>query len=75
MINECVQGGIADTLTKGLDAIRKRALEAYNAQVAFGAVNHANKGDKDVLKGCQEFAQNATCILRISEVEEQTDYR
>ena len=62
-------------LNKGLDAIRKRALEAYNAQVSFVAVNHANKGDKDVLKGCQEFAQNATCILRISEVEEQTDYR
>lgn len=60
---------------QGLDDIRKRAKEDFGAQVSFIVVNHANKGDKDVMKGCQEFEQNATCIIRISKVDGHADYR
>lgn len=59
---------------RGIDIIRKRAQES-NYAVSFIVVTHASKSDKDVQKGCQEFSQNATCILSLSEIEGHGDFR
>ena len=59
---------------RGIDDIRKRAKDS-NHSVSFIVVTHASKSDKDVQKGCQEFSQNATCILSLLEIEGHGDFR
>lgn len=59
---------------RGIDDIRKRAKDS-NHSVSFIVITHASKSDKDVQKGCQEFSQNATCILSLSEIEGHGDFR
>lgn len=62
------------SLDSGLKGIRNRAKER-GYTVNFIGINHSNKSDKDVMKGCAELSQNATSILQISKIEGNPEYR
>lgn len=64
----------AVALNCGLQAIRENA-NARGYEVNFIGINHANKSDKDMMRGCSSLMQNATSIIQISQVEGHPDYR